>query len=444
MALFRRKSRPDEAATIVADEETALPAPPEPGPDGMRGMTDHRDYLLSVVEELPPFGQQVLDALGLSLCEDIVAGIDLPGFDNSAMDGYAVVADDTTHATDAQPVLLPVVGEIAAGSSAEHPLTPGTVMKVMTGAPIPEGADAVVPYEATDRGSDDVMIYLAAEPGQHVRRRGEDIEAGATVLEYGERLRSRSIGLLAALGMDKVLVRPRPRVVVLATGSELVEPGLDLEREDQIYDSNSFMLAAAAREAGAQVFRVGRVPDDPAEMKQVINDQLVRADLILTSGGVSQGDHDVVKQVMPELGDTDFTQVAMQPGKPQGFGLIGDDRTPMIMLPGNPVSSFVSFEAFVRPVIRKLMGAYPYVRPTVLCLAGHMINSIPGKLQLARGWVSHDVEGRRVVELVGGHGSHLIGDLARSNCLVLLPPEITRVAAGDEVEAWLIEDETGQ
>lgn len=444
MALFRRKAKTDDQPADVTVEEPRLPDPPEVDGHGWRSMADHRDYLLSVIDELPPFGQQILDALGLSLCEDVVAGIDLPGFDNSAMDGYAVVADDTTGATDAEPVLLPVVGEIAAGSSAEHPLAPGTVMKVMTGAPIPEGADAVVPYEATDRGADDVLIYLPAPVGQHIRRTGEDVTAGTTVLEYGERLRSRSIGLLAALGVDKVMVRPRPRVVVLATGSELVEPGLDLERPDQIYDSNSFMLAAAAREAGAQVFRVDKVPDDPDAMKQAIADQLVRADLILTSGGVSQGDHDVVKQVMPDLGLTDFAQVAMQPGKPQGFGLIGEDHIPMIMLPGNPVSSFVSFEAFVRPVIRKLMGAYPYVRPTVQCLAGHMINSAPDKLQLARGWLSHDAEGRRVVELVGGHGSHLIGDLARSNCLVLLPPEVTRVPAGDEVEAWLIEDETGQ
>jgi len=442
MPLFRRKSKVGGETEPVV-EVPRLPNPPQVNADGLRLMEDHREYLLSLVEELPPFGQQILDALDLSLCEDIVAGVDLPGFDNSAMDGYAVVSHDTLEASDSEPVLLPVVGEIAAGSTAEHPLTPGTVMKIMTGAPLPPGADAVVPYEATDRGSGDVLIYLSAAPGQHIRRRGEDVEAGSTVLQYGDQLGARSIGLLAALGIDKVMARPRPRVVVLGTGSELVEPGLPLEREDQIYDSNSYLLAAAAREAGAQVYRVARVPDDPAEMKQVIRDQLIRGDLIVTSGGVSQGDHDVVKAVMPELGLTDFAQVAMQPGKPQGFGLIGDDEIPMIMLPGNPVSSFVSFEAFARPVIRKLMGLRPYVRPTHKCLAGHMITSIEGKLQLARGWVSLDTEGRRVVELVGGHASHLIGDLARSNCLVLLPPDVTAVPAGDEVDVWLLEAEAG-
>ena len=194
--------------------------------------------------------------------------------------------------------------------------------------------------------------------------------------------------MLAGIGLDKVLVRPRPRVVVISTGSELVDPGLALSTEQQIFDSNSYMLAAAAKAAGAQVFRVGRVGDDADELKQLINDQLIRADLILTTGGVSQGDFDIVKAVMPELGECDFAQVAMQPGKPQGFGLIGDDRIPMIMLPGNPVSAFVSFEAFVRPVIRKLMGVRPYVRTAVKCQAAHAMTSIPGRRQLARGIVS--------------------------------------------------------
>ena len=235
-------------------------------------------------------------------------------------------------------------------------------MKIMTGAPVPENADAIVPYENTDRGENDVKITAPSVVGQHIRRVGEDIEAGVRLFGEGDQLGARDIGVLAGIGLDKVLVRPRPRVVVVSTGSELVDPGLTLTSDQQIYDSNSYMLAAAAKAAGAQVFRVGLVGDDAEQLKQLINDQLIRADLILTTGGVSQGDYDIVKAVMPELGECDFTQVAMQPGKPQGFGLIGDDRIPMIMLPGNPVSAFVSFEAFVRPVIRKLMGVTP-VRP---------------------------------------------------------------------------------
>ncbi len=436
MGLFGRK-RTSPGPLVEPEAPFALPEPPAPSVDGLRSMADHRDYLLSCIEPLPPFGQQLLDAVDLSLCEDIVSAVALPGFDNSAMDGYAVQAHDVEHASEAEPVSLPVVGEIAAGQVAPHRLSPRSAMKIMTGAPIPPGADAIVPYEATDRGETEVRIDEPSQLGQHIRRRGEDIAVGDLVLRAGERLAPRSIGLLAAIGIDKAMVRPRPRVVVISTGSELVEPGGKLNGDRQIYDSNSYLLAAAAKSAGAQVFRV-RVSDDPAEVKQTISDQLVRADLILTSGGISEGDYDVIKQVIPELGVTDFARVAMQPGKPQGFGLIGDDKIPMIMLPGNPVSSFVSFEAFVRPVLRKLMGAAPHVRPTVRCAAEHVITSLPNRLQLARGFVSTDHSGARTVSLTGGHGSHLLGGLARANALVLLGEEVDFVAQGDEVDVWLL------
>ncbi|MDN5725001.1 MAG: molybdopterin molybdotransferase MoeA [Propionibacteriales bacterium] len=441
MALFSRRKKTIEEPIVDETPSPTLPEPPADGPDGLRAMEDHRDYLLSLVEELPPFGQQILDALDLSLCDDVVSAVDLPGFDNSAMDGYAVQAADLAGADDEDPVVLAVVGEVAAGQSAVHPLSPGTAMKIMTGAPVPPGADAVIPYEDTDRGTDDVLIYAEADEGQHIRRQGEDLQAGTKIFSDGDQLQARSIGLLAAIGLDKVMVRPRPRVVVIATGSELVEPGTGLSRPDQIYDSNSYMLAAAAKETGAQVFRVGLVSDDPEVVKQVINDQLIRADLIITSGGVSEGDHDVVKAVLPDLGLTDFCKVAMQPGKPQGFGLIGEDRTPMIMLPGNPVSSFVSFEAFVRPVIRKLMGNPPYVRTAQAATTVADIESVAGKRQFARGWVTTDDEGQRTVELVGGHGSHLIGDLARSNALVILDEETDQVSAGSLVPVWLLTED---
>ncbi|QDP98002.1 molybdopterin molybdotransferase MoeA [Microlunatus elymi] len=440
MPLLRRKSAPPPA--VEKPEPPQLPEPPAAGPNGLRSMADHRDYLLSCIEPLPPFGQQILDSVGLSLCEDVTSAISLPRFDNSAMDGYAVRAADVADASEQSPVSLPVVGEVPAGSPAPHKLSPGSAMKIMTGAAIPEGADAVVPYEATDRGATDVRITEPSAVGQHVRRTGEDITAGTVVLRAGEHLASRAIGLLAAIGVDKVMVRPRPRVVVISTGSELVEPGLPMDNEQQIYDSNSYMLASAAKATGAQVFRVGLVPDDPERLKQVISDQLVRADLILTTGGVSQGDYDIVKQVLPELGATDFTQVAMQPGKPQGFGLIGEDKTPIIMMPGNPVSAFVSFEAFVRPVLRKLAGTAHYLRPTVRIFAGHPITSVAGKLQFARGVVHRTEEGERTVELAGGHGSHLLGGLAAANALLLIDEDTDFVAAGDEVDAWLLDEDS--
>jgi molybdopterin molybdotransferase len=403
-------------------------------------MEDHRSYLLSCVDELPPFQQHILDALGLSICEDVNASVSLPRFDNSAMDGYAVRTKDVASASPEEPVRLPVVGEIAAGEVAGHPLSPGTAIKIMTGAPVPFAADTIVPYENTDRGSDDVQIFAPSQPGQYIRRIGEDVTEGGQIFRQGDQLGARDVGLLAAIGLGKVLVRPRPRVVVIATGTELVEPGLPLSNGQQIFDSNSYLLAAAAKAAGAQVYRVGQVGDDAAALKLLISDQLIRADLILTTGGVSQGDYDIVKAVMPEMGACDFAQVAMQPGKPQGFGLIGDDRVPMIMLPGNPVSAFVSFEAFVRPVIRKLMAAQPYVRPTIPCHAAHPMSSIPGKLQLARGIVGTGNTEQREVHLAGGHGSHLLRDLARSNALVILPAETQSVAAGDELDVWLLDE----
>jgi molybdopterin molybdotransferase len=440
MPLFGRK-KSHEPARIVPERDR-LPDPPEADRGAFRSLDAHRDYLLSCVEELPPFNQHILDALNLSLCADVVSEIDLPRFDNSAMDGYAARAEDVATATEGSPVSLPVVGEIAAGQSAPHALSPRTAMKIMTGAPVPAGADTIVPYESTDRGANDVKITVPSQPGQHIRRVGEDIEAGQLLFREGDLLGPRDIGVLAGIGLDKVLVRPRPRVVVIATGSELIDPGLALRTEDQIFDSNSYLLASAAKTAGAQVFRVGHVGDDADELKQVISDQLIRADLILTTGGVSQGDYDIVKAVMPELGPCDFAQVAMQPGKPQGFGLIGDDRIPMIMLPGNPVSAFVSYEAFVRPVIRKLMGASPYVRRTVKAQASHAMTSIPGRRQLARGIVTTDDAGARQVELAGGHGSHLLNDLARANALVILSEDTEFVAAGERVDIWLLDEST--
>ena len=439
MPLFGRR-RTDEPVSEAVAERAPLPPPPNLGPSGLRSMADHRDYLLTCIEELPPFPQQILDVLGLSICEDVTADISLPRFDNSAMDGYAVRAADVAQASTEAPIRLPVVGEVAAGQMAGHPLSPGTAMKIMTGAPVPPAADTIVPYENSDRGSDEVQIFVPSQPGQHIRRVGEDVTAGSQVFQAGDQLGPRDIGLLAAIGLDKVLVRPRPRVVVIATGTELVDPGLTLTDEQQIFDSNSYLLAAAAKAAGAQVFRVGRVGDDRAALKQLISDQLIRADLILTSGGVSQGDYDIVKAVMPEMGSCDFAQVAMQPGKPQGFGLIGDDRVPMIMLPGNPVSAFVSFEAFVRPVIRKLMGAKPYLRPAVRGRAAHAMTSLAGRLQLARGIVRIGEDGTRHVQLAGGHGSHLLGDLSRSNALVILPAETEAVAAGQDLDVWLLDE----
>lgn len=393
------------------------------------------DRVLGTIEELPHFPQPLMDALGLPVAEDIVAPIALPTFDNSAMDGYAVVAADLEGASADAPVRLPVVGEIGAGQASLLALSPGTAAKIMTGAPVPEGCDAVVPYEWTDRGVAQVEITQAPAVGAHIRPAGEDVKPGDLLVEAGTVLGPRHLGLLAAVGIGTVRVRPRPRVVVLSTGSELRDAGTPLTH-DAIYDGNSYLLAAAAREAGAIAYRVGIVPDDPRAFMDALSDQLVRADLVVTSGGVSQGDFDVVKEALSPLGTVWFGPVKMQPGKPQGFGTVGEDDTPIFTLPGNPVSSYISFQMFVLPALRKMMGLRPYVRPTTEARLTKGFSSPAGRRQFMRGTYAN-----RTVTPAGGPGSHLIGDLATADCLIVVPEDQTSVLAGDQVQVLRLDEE---
>jgi molybdopterin molybdotransferase len=398
---------------------------------------EHLDRILAAVSPLSDYPQPLLDALGLPAAEDVVSPIALPSFDNSAMDGYAVVAADLDSAAEETPVVLPVVGEIGAGQARLLALSPGTAAKIMTGAPVPAGCDAVVPYEWTDRGVAKVTITRAPERFQHFRRAGEDVAEGDLLVESGTVLGPRHLGLLAAVGRATVRARPRPRVVVISTGSELREPGTPLGH-DSIYDGNSYLLAAAARAAGAIVFRVGIVPDEPATFLAALRDQLVRADVVVTSGGVSQGDYDVVKEALAPLGSMWFGPVAMQPGKPQGFGFVGGDgeaRVPVFTLPGNPVSSYISFQAFVLPALRRMMGLTPEVRPTYQARLTNAIRSPRGRRQFVRAEWHPD----GTVSPVGGHGSHLLGDLAHADALVVVPEEVTAVEAGSQVSVLLLD-----
>ncbi|MGH8834930.1 MAG: molybdotransferase-like divisome protein Glp [Actinomycetes bacterium] len=431
----------------------------------MRSVDEHMAEVLAGIDPIAAFHQQLIDAHGCLLDEDVIAPVDLPSFDNSAMDGYAVRAADVEGASELQGVVLPVVGDIAAGDLSEWMLEPGTTARIMTGAPVPAGADSVVPVEWTDGGVSEVEITRVPEIGQHIRRQGDDVKAGETVLQHGTWLGPTQIGLLAAIGQGRVSVRPRPRVVVISTGSELIEPGSQLV-SGQVYDANSYMLTAAAVDAGAIAYRVGIIGDDAAELKERIEDQLIRADLIITSGGVSKGAYDLVKQVLAELGDVSFHEVAMQPGKPQGYGQIGPDRTPVFALPGNPVSAYVSFEVFVRPLIRRMLSLEPLYRPSVTAICTQPLTSSAGIRQYARGLLSVDGDNGHASVLeetggsglpkesgednpvgtvtpVGGHGSHLLGDLAQANALIVLPEWTTSVQAGDTVEVMVLERRTG-
>ncbi|GAB2710454.1 molybdotransferase-like divisome protein Glp [Kitasatospora kifunensis] len=414
---------------------------------------EHLADVLSGVAPLPAIELQLLDAQGCRLAEDVVAGGDLPAFDNSSMDGYAVRTTDTVGATARYPSVLTVVGEIAAGAGELPKVGPGQAARIMTGAPMPPGAEAVAPVEWTDGGSgsgqaadtmappvagEEVRVRQEVAAGAHIRRRGSDIRAGETVLTADTRLGPTQLGLLAAIGRGTVRVRPRPRVVVLSTGSELVQPGEPVG-PGQISDSNSFTLTAAAQQAGAIAYRVGGVPDDAAVLRGVLEDQLGRADLIVTSGGVSVGAYDVVKEVFADYAGMDFRKLKMQPGKPQGFGRIGDGAAgiPLLALPGNPVSAYISFELFVRPVIRTMLGAPDVHRPRVRALCTGALRSPVGRRQFLRGWYTA-ADGR--VEPVGGESSHLVGALARSNCLIVVPEETVAVPAGERVEVVLLTD----
>ncbi|WP_405068908.1 molybdopterin molybdotransferase MoeA [Kribbella sp. NBC_01510] len=405
-----------------------------------RTVDEHLEVVLGRVTALPAFDQPLMEALGLVLCEDVVSGVSLPGFDNSAMDGYAVQAADLAGASQDNPITLPVVGEFRAGRSEPIVVTPGTCVRIMTGAEMPRGADSVVPVEWTDGGTVNVRIAQQPALGASVRRSGEDVHAGDQVLDRDTVLGPRQIAVLAAVGRARVKARPRPRVVVVSTGAELREPGSRLG-EGQIYDSNSYTMAACARDAGAVVYRVGIVDDDPKRIMDTLSDQLVRADLVITTGGVSMGAYDVVKEELSKLGTVDFPQVAMQPGKPQGFGVLGEDEVPIFTLPGNPVSAYVSFEVFVRPALRKLMGQMPYRRTTVRGVTLDGFSSPAGRRQFVRAAARSGDEGW-MASTVGGHGSHLLGGLSRANALIVVPEDMTSVRVGDQVELLLLDEET--
>ncbi|MCW7947090.1 molybdopterin biosynthesis protein MoeA [Streptomyces hygroscopicus] len=430
------------------------------GQDHLWSVDEHLEDILATVRPLDAIELQLLDAQGCVLVDDVTVPVSLPPFDNSSMDGYAVRVADVAGASEEFPAVLTVIGDVAAGSPDLLQVGPGQAARIMTGAPLPPGAEAVVPVEWTDGGlgggpvsgmrarslspegaSGQVRVHRPAEASAHVRAAGSDVKAGDLALAAGTVLGPPQVALLAAIGRGTVRVRPRPRVVVLSTGSELVQPGEELA-SGQIYDSNSFALTAAARDAGAIAYRVGAVADDADTLRSAIEDQLVRADLMVTTGGVSVGAYDVVKEALSSVGDADetgsgieFRKLAMQPGKPQGFGAIGPDHTPLLALPGNPVSSYVSFELFVRPAIRTLMGLADVHRPRVRAVleTEKALTSPAGRRQFLRGKYADGT-----VTPVGGAGSHLIAALAQADALIVVPEDDTSVEPGTEVEVVLL------
>ena len=394
----------------------------------MRSVEEHRRVVAGLINPRPPVSLPLADALGLVLAADVVAPLPLPGFDNSAMDGYAVLATDVADAGQDSPVRLPVAEDIPAGRTDIPTLAAGTAHRIMTGAPLPAGATAVVPVEATDGATDTVTIRSASREGQHIRRAGEDVTAGTTVLRAGQVVTPAALGLAAALGLGELTVVPRQRVLVVSTGTELVGPGVPLQ-PGQIYESNGVMLAAAVRDAGADVAASPMTGDDVDAFRETLRGHVADADLILTTGGVSAGAYEVVKDALGGSGDVEFVKVAMQPGMPQGAGRL--DGVPVVTLPGNPVSALVSFEVFVRPALRAAMGRPDAERPRRDAVLTEDLTSPRGKRQFRRGVLDGDA-----VTSYGPPASHHLRWLASANCLLELGEDVDSVNAGTRVQVW--------
>jgi len=396
----------------------------------MRSVEEHQRVVAGLIRARPPVAVAPTGALGLVLADDIAAGISLPVFDNSAMDGYAVRAEDVAGADTRNPVSLPVAQDIPAGRTDRLTLSPGTAHRIMTGAPLPDGATAVVPVELTDAGLTTVEIRSEARPGQHIRRAGEDVTAGTSVLRAGQVITPAALGLVAALGLADLAVIPRQRVLVMSTGSELVPPGSDLQ-PGQIYESNGVMLAAAVHDAGAEVAAVVTCGDDVDEFRALLDGYAGDCDLVITTGGVSAGAYEVVKDAFPDDG-VEFVKVAMQPGMPQGAGRLPDGRA-IVTLPGNPVSALVSFEVFLRPALRAAMGMPEPHRPRRGAVLAEAITSPPGKRQFRRGVYDADAG---TVTSYGPPASHHLRWLASANCLLDIGADVTSIGAGDQVSIW--------
>ncbi|ONI86245.1 molybdopterin molybdenumtransferase [Saccharothrix sp. ALI-22-I] len=403
----------------------------------MRSVDEQLARVVAAAVRPAPVRVAISESQGLLCAEEVVAERALPGFDQAAVDGYAVRSVDVQAANE-EPVTLPVVGEIPAGSRQPRRLQPGQAVRVATGAPLPTLADAVVPLAYTDRGDTDahpakVTVQRSVPSAAYVRRTGEDVQTGDVAVRRGASIGAAQVGLLAAVGRNKVLVHPRPRVSVISIGEELV----DIDRtpgQGQVYDVNSYALAAAARDAGAEVSRVGILTSDPRRLREVVEGRLLLSEIVVVAGGVGGVIGDEVRAALADLGDVDVTRVAMHPGSVQGFGRLGPDAVPTFLLPANPMSALVVFEVLVRPLIRAALGKRNPYRRAVSARLLSPLTSTKGRRGFLRGQLLRDADnGEYLVQPLGTSGSHLLASLAEANCLIMVDEDVTDVSVGEEV-----------
>jgi molybdopterin molybdotransferase len=418
--------------------------------DGMISVEEARERILEVIQRLPAVPMPLADALGYVLAEDVTSSLTIPPLDNTAMDGYAVRAADTEDASPDSPVSLSVIGEVAAGYIYDGEVRPGTAVRIMTGAPIPRGADSVVPFEETDetagrvfgrfaKGRDHVGVFKAASAGNNVRSAGEDVKAGSLVMRAGTELHAAQIGVLASLGNASVRVYRRPIVAIVSTGDELLKLG-QAHEPGKIYDANSYSVAALVAEGGGIPKPMGIARDTVEDLTAKIQDALVDADFLVTTAGVSRGDYDVVKDVLEREGEVGFWTVRMRPGKPLAFGTFpapDGRRVPHLGLPGNPVSSMVAFELFGRPALYKMAGREGWERPMVRVITEDRLVNPDGRRFLARA-VVRERDGRYYASLTGSQSSGVLTSMALANALVICPEDQATVEPGDEADAMVM------
>lgn len=403
----------------------------------MRSVAEFYQDCLNSANQQPALDVLLADAVGCVLAEDVQAPFDLPVADLAALDGYAVASADLVGATPDTPKQLLVLTEVRAGDVDPVALVPGGAVRIASGAPLPSGADSVVALDFTDHGIAEVNIKTRPAVGENIRFRAEDVSKGEIVLRAGTRLGARQVALLAGVGRSRVVVHPRPRVVVISIGDELVEPGREA-RPGTVFDANGHALSTAISDAGAEVYRVAAVPDNRQVLRNTIEDQLVRADLIITTGGISYGSGDTVREVLSNMGTVRFDKVAAWPGHILGVGTVGESA-PIFCLPGDPVSAQVCFEVYVRPVLRQMQGWKKLSRPSVTARVDRGWYSPRGRREFVRVRLSGDPHQGYQAKVMGAPASLLISALAESNALAVVPEEVTDVRVGDALSCLVLD-----